>query len=174
MPKPVIYIDTCPIIDLVKVKRHIEVEDGRLNEAWFTERLIAAARDGHVRLISSALILIEGTHASEGMPIPEETKDLFTNFLWSGVIEMIAVDPFVCERARDFRWRDGVTLGNADAIHIATAIIEGAAEFLSTDNKLKGKLAHLDTVARGVGLTMANPSLTAHLPEEYRSADFWK
>jgi hypothetical protein len=171
MAKPVVYIDACPIIDLVKVKRHVAVEAGRENEAWWTERLVAAARDGHVRLISSAIILIESTHAGEGMPVPEETKDLFTDFLWSGVIEMISVDPFVCERARDFRWRDGVTLGNTDAIHVATAMMEGAAEFLTSDGKLKTKLSHLDTVARKSGLILTNPSLTACLPEGYRSAE---
>lgn len=174
MSRPVIYLDTCPVIDLVKVKRHVEIEAGRVNEAWFTERLIAAARDDRIRLVSSAMILIEGTHASEGMPTPEETKDLLTEFLWSGVIEMIAVDPFVCERARDFRWRDGITLGNADALHVATAMMEGATEFLTSDNKLRGKLAHLDQVTRSAGLVMTDPSQTINLPEEYRIADFFK
>ncbi|MET3760523.1 PIN domain-containing protein [Sphingomonas sp. UYEF23] len=173
MSKPVIYLDTCPIIDLVKVKRGIEVEAGRGNEAWFTERLIATARAGHIRLVSSAIILIEGTHVSEGMPTPDETKDLFNDFLWSGVIEMVAVDPFVCERARDFRWRDGVVLGNADAIHVATALMENAVEFLTTDGKLERKLKHLDVVTRSAGLVMTDPSKTAHLPEEFRSADFF-
>jgi len=171
--KPTIYIDACPIIDLVKVKRHLEVEAGRVNEAWFTERLVAAARKGAVRLVSSAIILIEGTHASEGMPTPDETKDMFSEFLWSGVIEMIAVDPFVCERARDFRWKDGVVLGNADAIHLATALMETASEFLTSDTKLTTKLKHLDGLMRSAGLVMTNPSETAHLPEEYRVADFF-
>jgi hypothetical protein len=171
MSKPSIYIDACPIIDLVKAKRHVELEKDRLNQAWFTERLLEVARDDHIRLITSTVSLVECIHANELPPIPEETKQLFRDFLMSGaMIELVPADIFIGERARNLRWVDGVAIKGNDAIHVATAMEENCVEFITTDAKLEKKLKHLTTMMKATGLSPIVSSTTAHIPEAYRSA----
>lgn len=160
----------------MKAKRHAAMEDGRLNEAWFVERLLEAAKDEEIRLITSTIALVECISAGEDFPTPiaDETKQLFSDFLWSGVyIELVPFDPFVAERARNLRWLDGVKIKNQDAIHVATALMEGAVEFLTTDDKLKKRYAPLIEQARNDGMSTIVPSETGHLSEERRSADFF-
>lgn len=98
---------------------------------------------------------------------------MFSDFLWSGVyVELVAFDPFVAERARDLRLVDNVKIKNADAIHVATALLEGAVEFLSFD-KLKDRCAPLEQQMRGAGMAAIVPSRTGHISEERRSADMF-
>lgn len=152
------------------------MEQGRLNEAWFVERLLKASEDDVIRLITSTITLVECISADENMPEPiaEETKQLFSDFLWSGVyIELVAFDPFVAERARDFRWVDNVKIKNADAIHVATGLQERAIEFMSTDDKLKKRYASHEAQLSSMGMRAIVPSQTAYLPEEYRIADLF-
>ena len=174
--KPTVYIDSCLIIDLVKVKRNVTVDGSRHSESWFVERILEAARDGEIRLIASTIALVECLRADEVMPDPvaEETKQLIRDFLWSGeMIELVAFDLFVAERARDLRWVDNVKIQNADAIHIATGLLEGATEFLTTDEKLKARYAPLLEKMRGDGMFAIVPSATASLSQERRSADMF-
>jgi len=158
----------------VKVRRDAEVEAGRIHESWFVERLMHAARDGEIRLITSTIALVECISAGEAYPEPiaDTTKQMFSDFLWSGAyVELVAFDPFVAERARDLRWVDNVKIKNADAIHVATALLEGAVEFMSFDEKLKTRYAPLEQQMRGAGMAAIVPSGTGHLSEERRSAD---
>jgi predicted nucleic acid-binding protein len=160
----------------VKVRRAAEIEAGRVHESWFVERLMHAAKDGEIRLITSTIALVECISAGESYPEPiaDDTKQMFSDFLWSGVyVELVAFDPFVAERARDLRWADNVKIKNADAIHVATALMEGAVEFLSFDQKLKDRYAPLEQQMRGAGMAAIVPSLTAHISEERRSADMF-
>lgn len=135
-----------------------------------------AAKDNEIRLITSTIALVECISAGEVYPEPiaDETKQMFSDFLWSGVyVELIAFDPFVAERARDLRWVDNVKIKNADAIHVATALLEGAVEFLSFDKKLKDRYAPLEHQMRGAGMAAIIPSRTGHLSEDRRSADMF-
>ena len=130
-----------------------------------------------VRLITSAIALIECVSAGEAFPEPiaDETKQLFSDFLWSGkYVELIAFDPFVAERARDLRWLDNVKIKNNDAIHVATALMEGAQEFLTVDDKLKKRFAPLVAEMRSAGMSAIVPSETGLLSEERRSADMFE
>jgi hypothetical protein len=148
----------------------------RVNQAWFVERLLEAAKDDEVRLITSTIALVECISAGETMPEPiaDGTKQLFSDFLWSGVyIELIPFDPFVAERAKNFRWVDGVKIKSQDAIHVATGLMEGSVEFLTTDEKLKARYAGLLNRLRGAGMVAIVPSETGHLSEERRSADMF-
>lgn len=161
----------------MKAKRHAELEAGRQNEAWFSERLIEAALADEIRLITSSIALVECISAGEAFPEPiaDETKQLFSDFLWSGkYVELISFDPFVAERARDLRWIDNVKIKNNDAIHVATALLEGAQEFLTVDEKLKTRFAPLDGEMRGAGMSAIVPSNTGLLSEERRSADMFE
>jgi hypothetical protein len=54
--KPRIYIDACPIIDLVKHRLQMQSEDDRQRDAWFTDRLIQAAKQQKVELFTSTLL----------------------------------------------------------------------------------------------------------------------
>ena len=108
-------------------------------------------------------------------PIADETKQLFSDFLWSGqYVELVAFDPFVAERARDLRWVDNVKIKNNDAIHVATGLIERAVEFLTVDEKLKTRFAPLMTEMRNAGMNAIVPSQTGQLSEERRSADMFE
>lgn len=174
--KPTVYIDSCLIIELVKAKRNVALSDGRMAEVWFVERFLEASLADEVRLITSTVALVECIRADEEPPTPvaEQTKQLFVDFLWSGqMIELVAFDPFVAERARDIRWVDQVNIKCADAIHVATALLEGAVEFLTMDDKLKTKFKALMPTLRNAGLSAIVPSESQHLSEERRSADMF-
>ena len=152
------------------------MDGGRLAEVWFVERLMEAAKADEIRLVTSTITLAECLSAGEVMPEPiaDDTKQLFSDFLWSGTyVELVPFDPFVAERARDFRWIDTVKIKNQDAIHAATALMEGCSEFLTTDEKLKNRYLPLAETARSEGMAMILPSQTAGLSQERRSADLF-
>lgn len=96
---------------------------------------------------------------------------MLSQFLWSGeYIELVAFDPFVAERARDLRWVDNVKIKNADAIHVATGLLERANEFLTFDDKLKKRYAPLENQMRLAGMSATIPSNTGYLSAERQSA----
>lgn len=157
----------------MKSKRGADVEPSRLPETWFIERLLEAGRANEIRLITSAFALVECVSAGEDLPNPvsEETKQMFSDFLWSGeYVELVAFDPFIAERARDLRWVDNVKIKNADAIHVATGLLESANEFLTFDDKLKKRYAPLENKMRLAGMSATTPSNTGCLSAERQSA----
>ena len=125
MAKPSIYVDTCPIIDAVKLGRGVSLssvpaeQQARQQDCWFFRRLCEASRDGAIQLYTSTLTVAECLHVGEVGAPHEETQRLIEALLMSGqVFELIEADVFVAEDARDLRWVRGLNVKGADGIHM--------------------------------------------------------
>lgn len=177
---PRIYADACCFIEMVKLERGVPIpaENSVTREAdrWFFRRLCDASRDGAISLVTSMLSIAECVHINEEPTPADETRALILDFLSSGsVVSLVEADIFVMERARDLRWKDDVRLGGADSIHMATALLDGCAEFLTLEKKIeKSKVATSMPKLQKLGLSVVRPSQTNCLPNEYRTDDLFK
>lgn len=159
-----IYIDTCPLIEVLKHLDGKPVSQDRENEIWLTQRCLEAGLHGEVELITSTLTIAElrgvGTR-----PVPDETKRIIHSVLTSGrVMQLSMITQSITELARDLDWVHGINLGGADAIHVATALTLKCTEFLTLDGKL---LKSAEQIAE-LGLRVILPSQTTELPPKYR------
>lgn len=169
MSKPKAYIDACPVIDLVKHRLRIESKDDRQKDAWFTDRLIQAAKLQKIELFTSTLTIAECTHVGD----PDKNKEsqpFFLGVLASGKSGFALVQPTVtiAEKARNLRWIHGLALKGADAIHVASALAMKCDEFITTDDK--GLLKRAE-VLDALNLRVCRPSDTRILPPELLQDD---
>ena len=165
MIKPRIYIDACPIIDLVKYRLQMSAADDRQKDTWFTDRIIQAAKRQMIELFTSTLTIAECTHVND----PKKNKDaqaFFLGVLASGKSGFALVQSTVtiAEQARNLRWIHEVTLKGADAIHVASALAMKCDEFITTDGK--GLLKQAETLAK-LNLCVCCPCDTKLLPSEF-------
>jgi PIN domain len=177
-----LYADACCFIEAVRHRRGLPLSaDGeeakrRESDCWFFRRLCDASRDGAIQLTTSMLSVAECIHAGEDGAPPQETRDLFIEFLTSGrVTDLVEPDIFVAERARDLFWNNHISLSGADSLHVATALLSECREFLTLDGKIKkpkfvAAIPQLDKI----GLRVIRPCETQFLPAEYRADDLFK
>lgn len=179
---PKLYVDSCCFIELIKFKRKVALghdeksRNERENDCWFLRQLSNASRDRKLRLATSMLTVAECTHIGEEPGPSVETKLLFEEFLTSGVaVDLIEPDIFVAEQARDLRWDHDIRLAGADAMHVASALLERCDEFLTWDGKISKK-GMFDAIPKlkKLGLNVLVPSKTQHLSLEYRQGDFYE
>lgn len=165
MSKPRIYIDACPIIDLVKHRLQMQSEDDRQKDAWFADRLIQAAKQQKVELFTSTLTIAECTHVQDQKK-DKEAQPFFLGVLASGKSGFALVQPTVtiAENARNLRWIHGLALKGGDAIHVASALAMKCDEFITTDGK--GLLKRAEALAK-LNLRVCRPSATRLLPPEF-------
>ncbi len=169
MSKPRIYVDACPIIDLVKHRLGMHSTDDRQKDAWFTDRLIQAAKQQKVELFTSTLTLAECTHVQDQRK-DKEAQPFFIGVLASGKSGFALVQPsvMIAEQARNLRWLHGLALKGADAIHTASALAMKCDEFITTDDK--GLLKRAEALAT-LNLRVCRPSDTKLLPPEFLQED---
>ena len=162
---PRIYVDACPIIDLVKHRLKMESAEDRQKDAWFMDRLIHAARMRKVELFTSTLTIAECTHVKDQKK-DKEAQPFFLGLLASGKSGFALVQPTVpiAEQARNLRWIHGLALKGADAIHVASALAMKCDEFVTTDSK--GLLQRSEALAK-LNLCVCRPSDTKLLPPEF-------
>ena len=169
---PRIYIEACPFIDMAKYKAMISLEGEAERNVWFTKQLIQAAKDGKLEAYTSSLSIAECTHISEpNTPVPsDDIKHFYDGLLASGKSGIRLVQPTlaIMERARKFRWSDGIYLKPVDTIHLASAIVMKCSEFLTTDQRILDKTSEFQRFH----LRICRPSNTDLLPSEYRQGDF--
>lgn len=178
-----IYVDSACFVDLVKHRRgsrlaSTEVEQRlREDDCWFLRRLCDASRDGAVQIVTSMLAVAECLHVEEVPGPSEETKALFRDFLTSGlVVELVDPDIFIAEKARSLWWDHDIHIKGADAIHVATAMMEECEEFLTLDHRIhneQSKFARAIPAIARAGLKVVRPCKTTILPEQYRTDDFF-
>lgn len=187
MPNPpLIYIETCPILDLVKIDRNLPLDysqeeiEQRKQDVQVLKLLCDASHDGAIQLVTSVLTVAECQHAGDisddGIP-HKDTMEMLHDFLLSGrFIKLIEADVFTAERARNLRWEDRIRLSGSDSLHVATALSVGCAEFITTDKKInqKKKFNHALPRIEKLGIAIRRASDTAHLPEEYRTDDLFE
>lgn len=164
-----IYMDSNCFIESVKSSIG-NAQTDRDNDLWFIKNLLIASQRGDVEVITSYLTLAECRHVSQGGPTPEVMR-LFRSILSSGkVVKLAQLTKATAERARDLHWKDGINLGGADAIHVATALNTGCKEFLGFDaTKSKSPIKHANQLRKllPTGIIAVLPSGTSLLPPEY-------
>ena len=171
--KSAVYMDACCFIDMAKQAVGI-LESGRGNDVWHLRKLLEANGAGDVRVFTSVLSIAECVATDPGQTnIPDDTKQLFRRLLMSGRhVTLIQPTPFVGERARDLRWDHGILLRGADALHVASSLEVGCAEFLTTDGQIsKSKMQAAISPLEALGLKVVRGSDTRALPGHYRQAD---
>ena len=166
MSKPRIYIETCPIIDVIKGRTSGYLTEDRKNDLWYTETSLQAALDGEIEVVTSMLTIAECRRAKQDKPPTEEMKRVIRSVLTSGKIFNLAeLTQSIAEKARDLEWEDGVNLKGADAVHIATALKTGCKEFFTSDGR--GPLNNAATILT-LGLKVIRPAQTLALPSDYK------
>jgi predicted nucleic acid-binding protein len=162
-----IYVDSCGFIDMVKTKVGKLLSNDREMDVWFLKRLLEANRDKEVEVYTSTIALAECSHGGDG-DTSEAVKNAFSLLLMSGqYVRLIQTTPFIGMDARDLRWKYGIALRGADAIHVASALDRKCEELLTTD----GRLARLSTyrgALNNMGLAVRSGRETQCLPEKYR------
>lgn len=159
-----IYLDACCFIDMVKEAVGQILATDRSNDVWFLKQIAQACRDGELDVYTSVISIAECTHA-EG-DITPKVKSTFESLLMSGqYVKLVQPTPFIATDARDLRWRHGISLRGADAIHIASALDRECEEFITTDGQAK-KMAAKATLER-LGLRVIRAAETKCLPAKY-------
>jgi hypothetical protein len=159
-----VYLDACCFIDMVKESLGQTLTSERNKDVWYLKQLTQACRDGEIDVFTSVLTIAECTHA--GGDVSKAAKDAFHSLLMSGqYAKLVQPTPFIAVDARDLRWRYGISVRGADAIHIASALDRKCEEFITTDDQAK-KLAAKATLAT-LGLRVIHASETQCLPTKY-------
>lgn len=96
--------------------------------------VIRAAERGDIRIITSALTLVEVLYLKGEQRIPASKSDLVKDFFDRSYIVTVNVDREIASRAQEMVWQHNVH--HKDAVHVATA------------DYIKSK--HLDTFDRGL------------------------
>lgn len=169
-----VYIDSCCFIDLAKQAKGISLTQEKSDDAWHSWKLIQAARDGKIKLWTSAFTQVEcvGVKENDGANAPmifdTEVRRLFDSILASGRSGVIPVQPtyFITKAARDLYWDSGVFCKPADRLHLATAISVGCSEFLTGDGRINQTQRR--QLEKKFGLNVIRPKDTKVLPGEYR------
>lgn len=169
-----IYLDSCCFIDLAKQTKGIPLTPEKSDGAWFSARLLEAARDGKIKIYTSGFTQVEcigvkeKDEANSPMIFDADVRRLFESILSSGKSGVLPVEPgyFITKAARDLYWTHGVTCKPADRLHLATAISVGCAEFLTGDGRINQTQRRL--VNKNFGLSVISPKDTKALPSEYR------
>lgn len=161
---PKLYVESDPLIDLVKVKVGLTPKTGAERDVWYLERVLDAARAGEVELFTSTITIAECTHVSDPAKL-ENAKPFFLGLLASGKsgVRLVQTTLSVVERARNLRWFDSFKLSGADAIHVASALHMRCDELLTGDGKILNSAALLAPMS----LKACRPSGTALLPAKY-------
>lgn len=170
MAIPKIYIDSCCIIESLKGDLG-KSDPARSSDLDILKRILRAARDDKIMIFTSLLTVAEVVKAGEGGP-DDELKRKIERLILSGRdgITTVGLAPIITLKARDLAWNEGmVSDKGADRIHLASAIVSEAKEFLSWDNRLGKKLKKTGISS----LSLISPSDTKLLPAEYKTDDLF-
>jgi predicted nucleic acid-binding protein len=145
----------------------------RLVDVSYTNGLLQAALDKKIEILTSTLTIAECLYAGDrNDPVSDEVKNLFRSILESGkIVFLINADYFVMQRARDLRWTDGLQLGGADGIHVASAKEQKCTEFITVDGKIAER--NDPDAFKSFGVHVIRPSKTIHLPTNYENMDLF-
>ena len=162
--KPRVYIESAPLIDLVKMKVGAGVRDDQAGDVFYVEQALEAARAGDLEIFTSTITIAECTHVNDAAKL-EAAKPFFMGLLASGKsgFRLIQTTLSVVERARDLRWFSGVNLSGADSIHVASALHLRCDELWTGD----GKMLKRADLLHPLGLRVCKPSLSSSVPAKY-------
>jgi predicted nucleic acid-binding protein len=165
MNKTRIYIDTSPLIDVIRGRVGLTLTPDREDDLWYTEQTLRAALNGHIEVVTSTLTIAECKRARQEKPATEEMKKILRSVLTSGrVFSPAELTQAIAEKARDLEWEYGIFLKGADAVHVATALKTGCKEFFTADGR--GPIKNGERLLP-FGLKVIRPFETLCLPGEY-------
>lgn len=171
--KPRLYLDSCTYIDLVK-EQVGQLPTDRDKDIWTVKQLMRAHSQGDVILHTGFLTFAEAVSIAQGeSAVPQDIQDCFRRLLMSGqYVSLLAPTPKTGQIAQDLRWKHGIVLKGADALHVASALEAGCVEFITTDTVLqREKVAAALPKLKSIGLSLIPGSRTAHLPDAYRQGE---
>jgi len=166
--RDLLYWDACVFI------AHLQNEKRAAEEMAGIEEMVALVDKGKAILLTSVLTRIEVLECK----MTDAQKGMFENLLKKRVIQSIAVDSRIAQKAHDIRnhyaLQDKV-MWTPDAIHLATAILYKADVFYTFDGAGKSKakksmgLISISGDVAGhnlkVAVPMGQPSLFTGLPK---------
>jgi predicted nucleic acid-binding protein len=146
----------------------------RNEDVWFIKKLLQAHRAGEVEVYTSILSLAECVAVEQGQSdVPMEVQEHFRNLLTNGqYVTLAQTTPRTARIAQDLRWIDKLVIGGPDAIHIASALEVGAAEMLTTDDRLKKPKVAAAVNQLATRLRIMRAADTGCLPGDYRQGRF--
>src|SRR6185437_3095393 len=160
--KPRVYIESCCFIDAAKEAIGI-TDQQRTSDVWFLWKFLEANKAKDAEVFTSVLTIAECTHADGNED--QRVRNLFDRVLMAGQhCALVQPTPFIGEDARNLRWKNGIKLGGADGLHVASGLAKGCKEFLTTDRRI---LCNATQIAL-LGMRVCAPSQTLLLPPEYR------
>jgi predicted nucleic acid-binding protein len=162
--KSCVYLDACCFIDMVKEGVGHILTSERSKDVWYLKQITQACRDGELEVFTSIITIAECSHADGNVSFPVRAQ--FESLLMSGqYVKLVQPTPFIATDARDLRWKHGLALRGADAIHVASALDRRCEEFVTTDRQAK-KMAAKSTLLQ-LGLRIIRASETQCLPGKY-------
>lgn len=163
-----IYLDSAPLIDLVKIRVGVVPANAVETDVWTLDRLLAAGRAGEVALFTSTLTVAECTHVGDLAKL-EMAKPFFLGLLASGKGGIAFVQPTftIAEKARNLRWVHDLNFKGADAMHVASALHFSCREIITGD----GRIIKASQFLQPMGLRACRAGDTALLPVKYRQDD---
>ena len=135
---PLVYIDTSVWLQSILGDDPHEMSD----------RVLAAAAAGRIRVVASWLVRAE----VQSVPPPtvdQSVVDTVDQLLENEGVRWVAVDRFVASKARELSRGLPKRLKGADAVHLATAVLENANYFMTTDKDFP-----IDDSVDGVPVTL--------------------
>jgi predicted nucleic acid-binding protein len=139
------YWDTCLFVSWLADEQRPSGEMDGVRE------VISRVKKRDASLVTSALTLAEVLPSK----YPTGVYNLFDDLLKRTTIRVVSVDRKIAKMAGDLRAhyeKEGKNLTTPDAIHLATAIINGVTEFHTFDNGKK----------KGLGLLSLNGNVGGH------------
>jgi len=171
---PAIYVDACALIDAVKYQVGA-LPTERNNDAWHLKMLMQAHANRDVILYTSFLSVAECVSIEPGQArVPVDVQEKFSRLMLSGqYLRLVTPSPRVATMSQDIRWKHGIVLKGADALHVATALEQGCLEFITTDERIsKIKLKDPNGALAANRLRVVSAASTGLLPSEYTQGNF--
>lgn len=116
-------------------------------------KVLEAADEGKILLITSALTLAEVLYLRGGRPIPKARKDVVVDFFKNEYIHVRNVTRHIAEQARELVWDHGIR--PKDAVHVATA----QEARISLMNTFDENILKKSPLAGSPQLVIARPSM---------------
>ncbi|MGY4573365.1 PIN domain-containing protein [Bradyrhizobium sp. USDA 3256] len=134
------------------------------------ERIMRAGRDGEIELHTSIITVGEVLHLGDEPP-PADFKPQVERLIVCGRDGILATSPspLIVLLARDLAVVDGLWERVADRIHVATALMVKAMEFLSVDGRLAKRIGKSNVR----GCRIVAPGATNLLPDKFRINDLF-
>jgi predicted nucleic acid-binding protein len=148
-----------------------ERHKARLKQVWVYKKMLEAAMDKKLRVYTSALTTVECVKVNGDAT--QEVQDAFTKlFSAPNLIIPVQATHAVQELAKGLKWSHGINLKPLDSIQVASAVIAGATEFITTDGednmKSNSILGNAALIEEKLGLRVTLATGTQELPEDYR------